>query len=488
MAHLELSDRNDFDPFEFCFAFKDLDGKPTNTAEQKDAQEFLNLSFDRIENMLRHTSRKYLLQSVFGGQTCSQMVCKECGTCKNRIEDFYNLSLTVKDIKSLYASLQMQVDGEEINDYECDTCKKKVDISRRVLLSSTPNVLVVHLQRIIFNFDTFRNDKINSLFEFPTHLDLKPYSFYEVMRKENRLGKKPAGDEDENQGSATTEVPQNEDQKMPEEDNCWEYKLVGVTVHSGTANAGHYWSLINTRRGHSEPPQDSPQWAATEADQWMEFNDSSVRNFTFDKLKEECFGEDKGTSGGGMESSWGNFGSYGKSAYMLVYERRIKKPIKILVSPPKEEEKGQDSGIFYDEKKEEHYQLVDYKTGVEEIEPSSIYQKVMDDNQKFEFDNDIYSSEFFEFVRSILVAASQHTKVDDPSLKNSLKEKALAVGKKTVMDLLCKCFHNGQIKQLTETLVEIMKQDDSLCRAFLQSCFDDDHCNFLMEVLLDCTD
>ena len=41
------------------------------------------------------------------------------------------------------------------------------------------------------------------------------------------------------------------------------------------------------------------------------------------------------------------------------------------------------------------------------------------------------------------------------------------MGKKTVMDLLCKCFHNGQIKQLSETLIEIMKQDDSLCRAFL---------------------
>jgi hypothetical protein len=33
-----------------------------------------------------------------------------------------------------------------------------------------------------------------------------------------------------------------------------------------------------------------------------------------------------------------------------------------------------------------------------------------------------------------------------------------------------------------------MKQDDSLCRSFLQGCFDEDHCNFLMEVLLDCTD
>jgi hypothetical protein len=48
----------------------------------------------------------------------------------------------------------------------------------------------------MFNFETFRNDKLNSFFEFPYVLDLKPYSFYEVMRKENRLNKKKAGDED----------------------------------------------------------------------------------------------------------------------------------------------------------------------------------------------------------------------------------------------------------------------------------------------------
>lgn len=37
MTSLELSERQDFNPFEFCFAFKDLDGNPTNTGEQKDA-------------------------------------------------------------------------------------------------------------------------------------------------------------------------------------------------------------------------------------------------------------------------------------------------------------------------------------------------------------------------------------------------------------------------------------------------------------------
>jgi len=37
MANLELSERQEFNPMEFCFAFKDLDNNPTNIGEQKDA-------------------------------------------------------------------------------------------------------------------------------------------------------------------------------------------------------------------------------------------------------------------------------------------------------------------------------------------------------------------------------------------------------------------------------------------------------------------
>ena len=55
------------------------------------------------------------------------------------------------------------------------------------MIASTPNILIVHLQRICFNFDTFQNDKVNSFCSFPNVLDLKPYSFHEVMGKENRL-------------------------------------------------------------------------------------------------------------------------------------------------------------------------------------------------------------------------------------------------------------------------------------------------------------
>jgi hypothetical protein len=57
---------------------------------------------------------------------------------------------------------------------------------------------------------------------------------------------------------------------------------------------------------------------------------------------------------------------------------------------------------LHDEAKNEHYKLIDYREGVEDIAPNKIYMQVHDDNKKFEFDNDIYSQEFFEFVKSIL--------------------------------------------------------------------------------------
>lgn len=220
-------------------------------------------------------------------------------------------------------SLKKQIEGEEINDYNCEGCNKKVNIQKRTLISQTPNVLIVHLQRIIFNFDTFKNDKINSFFEFPLELDLKPYSFYETMKNENRMKKKDDDDQEEQK--------EDEDTQWPEEEDCFEYKLVGVNVHSGSAQSGHYWSYINTQRGVLERSEDDPNWGKTETEQWLEFNDSSVRDFNFDRLKEECFGGDKANNDSDIGISWSFNGSYGKSAYMLFYERKTKKPLKIVV-------------------------------------------------------------------------------------------------------------------------------------------------------------
>ena len=92
----------------------------------------------------------------------------------------------MKDRKGVEESLAKMIEGGLINDYFCETCQKKVDVYKRSLIAETPNVLIVHLQRIIFNFDTFQNDKVNTRFEFPNVLNLKDYSFKSVMQSEGR--------------------------------------------------------------------------------------------------------------------------------------------------------------------------------------------------------------------------------------------------------------------------------------------------------------
>lgn len=488
IAHLELSERNEFNPLAFCFSFKEFDGQPTNTSEQKDAQEFLNVIFDRLENQLKPTSRKHLVNGIFGGKQCNQMVCTECGKVKNRLEDYLNLSLPVKGVKSIEESLQKQVEGEIINDYQCDGCGRKVDLSKRTLITTTPNVLIVHLQRICFNFDTFQNDKINSFCSFPNVLDLKPYSFHEVMRKEGRL--KEQKDEDENsqqidEKNMTEEEIQKRreaeaEAKEPECDDCFEYKLVGVNVHSGTANAGHYWSYINTNRSADEKDGD-PNWIRTEADPWMEFNDSRVSDWEFKELKQRTFGNEAKSNQNSYFSSMGD--SYGTSAYMLFYERRKKKDLVIVVPEDKAEElKSKGVNVHFDEEKKEYFKMEGYRTSSVGETANEIYKRVFEDNMKFTFESDIYSTEFFDFILSILKSVAE-TEVDEMTKINGLK-----IGSKVGFEILARMFTNPGIDRVSSVLINILKSKPEITKPFMASLLENSASSVIWEVLLECSD
>ena len=232
-SFLELTERQDYDPSNFCFAFKDLEGKPTNTSLQQDAHEFLNLIFDRLENLLKPTPDVYLLKSVFGGKNCNQIICK--GGCKNvrkNYEDFYYLSLGVKGNNTLYEALNKYIAGDTISGYSCEQCKKKVEAVKRTCLDELPNVLIIHLQRIIYNFDFQMNEKINSRLEFPKEINMEPYTIEGLEAREKVNGESEEIAKFHGKGEM-----------------YYQYKLVGVVVHLGTADAGHYFSYINTNRG-----------------------------------------------------------------------------------------------------------------------------------------------------------------------------------------------------------------------------------------------
>ncbi len=60
----------------------------------------------------------------------------------------------------------------------------------------------------------------------------------------------------------------------------YEYELIGVTVHTGTADGGHYYSFIRDRLNKTEMGQDK----------WYLFNDAEVKPFDPCQLAAECFG------------------------------------------------------------------------------------------------------------------------------------------------------------------------------------------------------
>ena len=108
------------------------------------------------------------------------------------------------------------------------------------MLGDMPNVLILHLQRIVFSFETFSNEKINTEFQFPEILDLNKFSFAEVMQAAGKSA------EDFKKDDKLLDL-------LKKEDDDYIYRLAGVNIHRGNGDHGHYWSLINTKRGTAEP-------------------------------------------------------------------------------------------------------------------------------------------------------------------------------------------------------------------------------------------
>ena len=55
-AFLQISRKKFYDTMPFCLSITDFDGQPLRLSEQKDANEFCNLLFDKLESELKGSS------------------------------------------------------------------------------------------------------------------------------------------------------------------------------------------------------------------------------------------------------------------------------------------------------------------------------------------------------------------------------------------------------------------------------------------------
>jgi len=269
---------------DFCRCYK-VDGRPVNTSVQADAMEFLNGLFDQF--------RDDFLAEIFGGSYANQFIGASDSCCHRREnnEAFRAISVEVKDKPTLYDALRSFTQGEVMSGVNCPTCHANVDTIKRCVIKTLGPTLMIHLKRFEMDFQTMTLLKLNSSLSFPMELNIEPFTKEGVARQEG--------------------VPVDPEAQDRTED-YYLYDLVGVVVHTGSLDSGHYYSYIKERvpiRG-TEP-------------KWFEFNDTSVTPWDPKRLEADCFGGESTSSP--VRSAFGHSfggGNYGKGAYILIYQRK----------------------------------------------------------------------------------------------------------------------------------------------------------------------
>ena len=223
------------------------------------------------------------------------------------------------------------LDGE--NAYFCEKCQEKRSTVKRMCIKTLPKTLVIQLKRFHYDYETNRAVKFDDYFDFPRSLEMSPYTADGIKKAEKLRSSMESSTSSSTTSASSVPTRTRKVSVSPtfgsssrqsnflrstsaigagsstKESNSYPYDLVGIVVHSGQANAGHYYSFIKDRQKNNT---------------WLKFNDTTVEEFemTDEALKQECFGGSfKVKKNSGSSHLPENRQRYW-NAYMLFYESR----------------------------------------------------------------------------------------------------------------------------------------------------------------------
>ncbi len=275
-AALLLSKHRYYPPTDFCHDFHEIDGKAINVLVQQDVDEFFNRLTEKLDVELRALGQETVLKDTMEIVLLQEISSLEpdCVYASQKEDPCLTLPLDIKGRKSIEEALDFFVKEEILegdNKYHCERDDRLIRASKKCVLKKLPQTLILNLKRFEFNYATMQKQKLNDYCEFPCELNLYKWT-YDALK------------------GTSADSPAD-----------YEYNLVGVLVHSGTAEGGHYYSYIKER----EPT--SPNLG-----KWFEFNDTRVQPFDPADLKSLAFGSQR--------KSGQSYGS-DANAYLLVYQK-----------------------------------------------------------------------------------------------------------------------------------------------------------------------
>lgn len=490
LGHLLESKLQYHEPERFWKVFK-LWGQTVNIREQQDAFDFFQALIDQIDEHLKRNGKLEIFKRKFQGIFSDQKICKDCPHRYEREEAFLALNLTVKNA-TLQDSLDQFVKGELLegdNAYFCDKCGEKRNTMKRMCIKTLPPLLCIQLKRFGYDWEANRALKFDDYFKFPWILDMEPYTTDGMARREEVVETVDSSSESDSGESSSHEerVLEIVTSGNNVEQRQINYELVGIVVHSGQANAGHYYSFIKDRRGDM---MSNPQKG-----KWFKFNDTVVEEFemTEDSLEAECFGgtykakilEPTTTLPDERVRYW--------NGYMLFYEK-MEEPAKTPVSAKKSKiqtrkamleggkgdldsnsfmeltelvHKGEKKGIFMDEM------------------PASIHQIIQAENLTFVKNRDVYNTDYFRFIRDLVaVNMSKESHKDFQQMSVT----ALQLGVRFLFNTFFRCKKKTKtfLDEWVDLIDEILDKSKEACDWLVEYLSGSEGSSYIKPFLLEC--
>ena len=242
---------------------------------QRDIQEFFIVLSEIIEKEISTLKEKNTFKYLFEGKVTSKIKCINVNFESSKEETFTDIQLPVKNCNNLIEAFNKYTEVEVLNGKEQYQTEKygKQDAKKDLLFSSLPKILVLQLNRFRYSPEKNEMEKINDRFEFSNELNLEKYTL--------------------NYGNIYPE-----------------YECIGVVVHVGGIDGGHYFSFIK----HINDKKESV---------WYKFNDSVVSIAEPYEVFENNFGGKTTYYRRVNDGEVGNYESTNyQSAYLLIYIRK----------------------------------------------------------------------------------------------------------------------------------------------------------------------
>ncbi|XP_062568779.1 ubiquitin carboxyl-terminal hydrolase 24-like [Saccostrea cucullata] len=491
LGHLLESKLQYHEPERFWKVFK-LWGQTVNIREQQDAFDFFQALIDQIDEHLKKIGKPEIFKRKFQGIFSDQKICKDCPHRYEREEAFLALNLTVKNA-TLQDSLDQFVKGELLegdNAYFCDKCGEKRNTMKRMCIKTLPPLLCIQLKRFGYDWEANRALKFDDYFKFPWILDMEPYTTDGMARREEVLETVDSSSESENGESSVTEERSLEIVTAGSnvEHRQINYELVGVVVHSGQANAGHYYSFIKERRGD--------MMSNPEKGKWFKFNDTVVEEFemTEESIESECFGGSyKAKIIEPTTSSLPDERVRYWNGYMLFYEK-MEEPAKTPVSAKKSKlqtrkailEGGKD--VLDKDSFMELTELVHKgeKKGIfmEEM-PASIHQIIQAENLTFVKNRDVYNMDYFRFIRELVIVNAHKESHKD---FQQMSVMALQLGVRFLFNTFFRCKKKTKLllDEWVDAIDDILDKSKEACRWLVEYLSSAEGSSYIKPFLLEC--